>query len=1063
MKDSPASYLPALCRLRKKIYGLGRSIREAVQRSPSDASLDGLRQTKDNTENEFKTLQKSFREAKQHAETKALQALRDMIERNRKKDPHSFFGGVNSIAPLEGSHQDTQARPDPEVVLKHFTEVLKEDRGPVKAMDGSWDRYIPVAANPAAGEHIMAPITAAEVYLAMGFMANKKLLGLIKPCSPGCKQCNDFNTALEAWDPKNPAQDPPLYRPSLGTCVSGGSDGITSDMLRFARHPEPDKRFHSRMRFTGALATMFNRWLKEGTPTTSDFAHAVLTALLKRALPGFFADPRNPKDTRAIAGGNTIPKIFSLVLLRRLSHWGINEGIISPEQIGFMPHLGSEMHVYSAIETLKLARKLGTHVGLLLLDVQGAYDNVYREALWYILKRTGLPASFVTMLSGWYSRRTASVKVGNEVSEPFPTTRGEPQGDVLSPFLWNIFFEPLLRKLAAETPGLTLRGPESQLTVKQQAYADDLAVFCGGNGIGDIQSKTQKALDIAVSWASDWGARINTKMGKTEAMYFDPAGDDSVDPRLTPLNAGPSPDGSTQLNVQWTREYRYLGFPLTLSLDTRAYVNKRMQLLQLAYYRYFRFNRLIYRLSIASQMQIANCLCLGQVNYLLSILPVDGRSVRKLETVMRDIGRSILRLPAKVPNALVDCEMIGFPAKVLILSQSFRVLETLRLLEAPFNRSPAARMLAFTRTLNDKTTFCARVEADLEKVRISRTRPGEAAVPSAILERATSLAGVHAAVTKFKRTASFSWTWAHHPRSTIFKHTRTGEDVRRIALERALDPPSLPASEHLASVYGVGLFPDIEDVGRYPQSTPMSCTVGGWSSGSLLHASSTRHPNAAVILSRLGRHAYDFSPFKSKTERRGDRECDQDFFKFKYNVPGDCPLCGSERDDPRHLYCECSHPLLAAKRTELVDSLRTMIAALMSSVKRTADYGGPHPDTNAELVRLASAITTLVGKPLENRKDLNFVLFRMMLALPFSSKAVSAKVAKEPMPLASTVARTFDLLVARNHWTRNQANIIVAWANKWVTTFVELRKQLLTTPNNEDGSQQQPGPRVLSN
>ena len=712
-----------------------------------------------------------------------------------------------------------------------------------------------------------------------------------------------------------------------------------------------------------------------------------------------------------------------------------------------MPHLGSEMHVYSALETLQVARRQGSHVGLLFVDITGAYDNVHREALWYILKKAGLPASFITLLSTWYDRRTASVKVGKAVSARFATTRGEPQGDVLSPLLWNIFFETLLRKLKASTPGLRLQGPTSQLIIKLQAYADDLAIFCGGSDVDDVQKKVQEALNFVLSWAKDWGAQINTKAGKTEAMYFSPVATSTVDHRLRRLSAGLSPDGSTHLHVQWTKEYRYLGFPLTLSLDTKDYVDKRIQLLQLAYYRYFRFNRLIHRLSIASQMQIANCLCLGQVNYLLSILPVDTLAVKKLETIMRDIGRSILRLPSNVPTELIDCEMIGFPAKVLILSQSFRVIETLRLLEAPFDKSPAARIFAFTGTLvKDKHTFRARIEADLKEMCTARTRTGETPVPSAILERATTLSAIPAAVTKFKRTASFSWTWAPHPRSTIFQHTRQAEKVRHIALERALDPPSLPASEHLASVYGVGLFPDIREVGRYPQATPMSCTVGGWSSGSLLHASSTEHPNVAVILSRIGRHAYDYWPFKSNKETHNGGDDNERHSKFKYNMPENCPpcpLCGSLRDDPRHLYCECSHPMLAAKRIELVESFRAMMMTLMWLTKRTANYGGPHPITNAEIVRLVDDIITLVEEPLADNKDVRFVLFRMMLAMPFSAKAVSSQVAKEPMTLSSSVGRVYDLLVARNHWTRHLANIIVAWANKWVMTFVELRSQLL--------------------
>lgn len=454
-------------------------------------------------------------------------------------------------------------------------------------------------------------------------------------------------------------------------------------------------------------------------------------------------------------------------------------------------------------------------------------------------------------------------------------------------------------------------------------------------------------------------------------------------------------------------------------------------------------------------MQIANCLCLGQINYLLSILPVDTKSVRRLESIMRDIGRSIFRLPARVPNVLIDSEMIGFPARVLILSQGFRVVETLRLLEAPFNRSPAARVLAFTRSLtHDKSTFVARVEAGLKSMEAARSRPGETPIPSAILERPTSISGVAAAITKFKRTASFTWTWAHHPRSTIFKNTRMAEETRGVALQCALDPPSLPAIEHLASVYGVGLFPDVQDVGRHPQATPMSCTVGGWATGSLLNKSSTRHPSAAVLLARIGRHAYDFSLFKCKAEQRIDDESGASLPKFKYNMPGDCPFCDSERDDPRHLFCECPHPTLIAKRTELLDSLRVMVSSLMASVKRTASNGGPHPTTNAEIIRLADVVSNTMADPLSNGKDTHFVLFRMMLALPFSMKAVSAQIAGEAMTLSSILGRLYDLLVARNHWTRQQANIIVSWADKWVTTFVELRKQLMEELTNHQRDNQ---------
>ncbi len=840
--------------------------------------------------------------------------------------------------------------------------------------------------------------------------------------------------------------------------MAGGSDGITPDVLRFARLGDADERFKLRMRMATGLSLMFNRWLTDGTPSSADFAHSELTALLKKGTPGCPADPRNPKDTRGIAVGNVFPKIFALVILRRLSHWCINQGIISPEQIGFTPNLGAEMHVYSALETLRLARKRGIHASLLFVDITGAYDNVHRKALWYILKKAGLPDSFVTMLSSWYDKRTAAVKIGKERSPRFATSRGEPQGDVLSPLLWNIFFEPLLRKLSLMLDGVHLHGPSSRLIVKHQAYADDLTIFCGGNSQRDVTRRTQAALDLVLDWARDWGMQVNTKAGKTEAMYFPPTFKPGDDPSpycstgknagFRPLDAGLSPDGKTAIAVNWTKEYKYLGFPLTLGLCTKAYVEKRVQLLQLAYYRYFAFNRVIYRLPVVAQMQIANTLCFGQINYLLGILPVDNGTVKRLEKIMRDIGRSILRLPANVPNELIDCEMIGFPMKVMIIAQSLRAMESLRLLEAPFNKIPAARLLAFTASLHDdKDTFTARVRAEVDKLCCPRRRNGEAPIQTGLLNHASSSDELADVIKVFKRTASASWIWAGHPRSTIFRRTRTAEGTRRTALKHALRPPPLPAKEHLASLYGVGLLPDSAAVGRYPHATPLSVTVGGWSSGALIHASSTQHPSRVILLNRIGRHAFDFAPFKGKEEVKRDESDDEEgtgFHKFKYNMPGTCTFCGSTNDDPMHLYCECPHHTLQLKRIELVSSFYAMLSKLMEAVKDATTHGGPDPDTNSRIMALANEVLHLVNEQNLGAKDLHFVLFRCLAGMPFSARAVSADVAQEPMPLSSTLGTTFDLLVVRNRWMRSIANILVSWADKWSLAFADLRKHLMT-------------------
>jgi Reverse transcriptase (RNA-dependent DNA polymerase) len=288
-----------------------------------------------------------------------------------------------------------------------------------------------------------------------------------------------------------------------------------------------------------------------------------------------------------------------LVLLRRIQHWCINQGINSASQIGFKPVFGAETHVYTALETLSLARRQRLHVALCLFDIKGAFDNVYRKALWRILRKIGMPDQLVTLLENWYAHRSLAVKVGKEVSHSFPLSKGLTQGDVLSPLLWNSFFESLLRMLEARVDGVTHSGGPQSVTLKTLAYADDLAAFCSGKNAAQVAKRAQQALDIVLEWSRNWGIKINTKPGKTEAMYFSPtfrAGQDTApfgsrgtNAGFQPLDAGRSPDGAEALQVHWVDSYKYLGFPLTLSLDTSAYLEKRVRMLELCFTRFFFF------------------------------------------------------------------------------------------------------------------------------------------------------------------------------------------------------------------------------------------------------------------------------------------------------------------------------------------------------------------------------------------------------------------------------------------------------------------------------------------
>jgi len=133
-----------------------------------------------------------------------------------------------------------------------------------------------------------------------------------------------------------------------------------------------------------ALAALFNRWLENGTPTSHGFRHSVTTTILKHAPPGAY--PNSTAHTHGLAVGNMLRKLFELVILARLTHWAVNENIVSTGnsspshwQLGFKPLLGAEMHVLTLLETLKMRRAVGRDTYALrpIRGHQGS-DNVPR-------------------------------------------------------------------------------------------------------------------------------------------------------------------------------------------------------------------------------------------------------------------------------------------------------------------------------------------------------------------------------------------------------------------------------------------------------------------------------------------------------------------------------------------------------------------------------------------------------------------------------------------------------------------------------------------------------------
>jgi hypothetical protein len=92
------------------------------------------------------------------------------------------------------------------------------------------------------------------------------------------------------------------------------------------------------------------------------------------------------------------------------------------------------------------------------------------------MKDLGYPHDAIKLVGNIYTQST-TVFIGEHFgkTQPIPIQRGTIQGDTLSPCLFIIFLEPLLRWLHQGKNRYIFR--TSKVTISSAAYADDLAVI----------------------------------------------------------------------------------------------------------------------------------------------------------------------------------------------------------------------------------------------------------------------------------------------------------------------------------------------------------------------------------------------------------------------------------------------------------------------------------------------------------------------------------------------------------------------------------------------------------
>ena len=140
------------------------------------------------------------------------------------------------------------------------------------------------------------------------------------------------------------------------------------------------------------------------------------------------------------------------------------------------------MHVLGHRAILDICQATGRTVVSLFVDVKGAYPSMDWRALEYLLRKYGVPDDAVRAYMNRLRRTRISVRDGKHLSACIDVDKGLQQGQVSAPLSWNIYYDPLLRRISRLIPGVRINFVRRSDGV---AASDDAAAAAAASSSGD--------------------------------------------------------------------------------------------------------------------------------------------------------------------------------------------------------------------------------------------------------------------------------------------------------------------------------------------------------------------------------------------------------------------------------------------------------------------------------------------------------------------------------------------------------------------------------------------------
>jgi hypothetical protein len=400
-----------------------------------------------------------------------------------KREINTLQGKIKKIvSELEAEHWDNKLKDcriytdDPRNSLWALSRAIKTGPSVIK----------PLRQNASSRNFVYSDLEKADA-LADAFVNNTKIQSDTDSATKALVNNSILALAKEDIDPDDvKIVEPREISRSINTLIARkapGRDNITNYMLK--RLPEK-ARIH--------IAKIFNACLLRGYfPKTWKTAHVVAIAKPKK-------DHSLAVNYRPISLLDGISKLFEKVILRRFlpSH----NQVLPDTQYGFRKGLSTTLQLSRITGIVMADMRQRKTTGMVLLDLEKAFDTVWHDGLIHKLFTTNMPVYITKIIQNYLSGRALFAVVKRENSSHRSIDAGVPQGSLMGPRLFNHFISDM----------------PNPAKCTLALYADDTAILSTSrqtdNAIRNLEKGTRQLTD----YFSRWRLKVNAE--KTEAILF---------------------------------------------------------------------------------------------------------------------------------------------------------------------------------------------------------------------------------------------------------------------------------------------------------------------------------------------------------------------------------------------------------------------------------------------------------------------------------------------------------------------------------------------------------------